>query len=139
MRSGRESGFRDRRSAGPGGGFNQQNRTSRQVDTSPRRLDHHPPSSPNHSYNNVHQIGSVGPPMGGSVSNSPSGTMALASSAYLSPPLDPSWRRTHSDSALHQATQLTQDSSLHTHGSCTSPAMSRRGILVSLEKVVDHQ
>ena len=102
-------------------------------------------SNSNHnSYGNVHQhhqqhahVTSMGNqsmvvPTGGSVNTSPTnnGSAMVANTSYLSPPLDPSWRRTHSDSALHEAT-LAQDNSSSSllHGNnCTSSAMnSRRG------------
>lgn len=129
MRAGRESGYRDRRSAGPGGGGYSTSPGSSlgSVRTSSRRAD---PPSPNHAYQ-MHPNGSGhGPPMqiagslGSANVSGGSGVGGMtANIAYLSPPLDSSWRRTHSDSALHQATIASGDAILN-----TSPNMSRRGI-----------
>lgn len=112
MRAGRESGLRDRRSAGPGGGPYSPSSSLGSVRSSSRRVEHS--SSPNHQHSyQIHPVGgnsSMVPPtqMTGSVgSNMSSGggnTGGMSTNtAYLSPPLDSSWRRTHSDSALHQA------------------------------------
>ena len=121
MRAGRESGYRDRRSAGPGGGAYSPGASLGSVRGS-RRID--PQSHQNHLYH-MHPIGNMGPPMGaGSVGSNMAGAEAAATSvAYLSPPLDSSWRRTHSDSALHQATTVSNEILL---GS-TSPGLSRKG------------
>ena len=121
MRAGREAGYRDRRSAGPGGGAYSPGaslgsvRGSHRIDVTPQ----------NHSYH-MHPAGNMGPPMGaGSVgSNMAIGSSGTTSVAYLSPPLDSSWRRTHSDSALHQA--ATASNEILLHGS-TSPGLSRKG------------
>lgn len=118
MRSGRESGYRDRRSAGPGGGgFSPGPVRSRHSSMVPQNSNHN-------SYGNIHHqqqqhthgtVSGMGNPsmvmpIGGSVSTSPtSGVTVVTNTSYLSPPLDSSWRRTHSDSALHEAT-LAQDS-----------------------------
>jgi len=51
-------------------------------------------------------------------------TSPYSSGAYLSPPPDTSWRRTNSDSALHQsAMNIGGETSLH------SPGSQRRGEL----------
>lgn len=118
MRAGRESGYRDRRSAGPGGGGYSPGSSLGSVRPS-RRSD--TPSSPNqHSYQ-MHPNGGLlqQSPMAGSLGspnvNSSSGmgnggNGGLSTNvAYLSPPLDHSWRRTHSDSALHQASMVSGD------------------------------
>ena len=126
MQAGRESGYRDRRSAGPGGGayspvssavHHSSVRHSRRSDL---------PTSPNqHSYQmqvpSTQMSGSPNP--SGSVGVN-SGNGGLTNSvAYLSPPLDPSWRRTHSDSALHQAAMVSGEGVI---GNASSN-MSRRG------------
>lgn len=135
MQAGRESGYRDRRSAGPGGGAYSPVSTVGSVRHS-RRSD--PPSSPNqhHSYQmqvpSTQMSGSVGSPnMSGNGGISSGGNGGLSNNvAYLSPPLDPSWRRTHSDSALHQAAMVSGESAIGN----TSPNLSRRGISQSLVK-----
>lgn len=121
MRAGREAGYRDRRSAGPGGGAYSPGSSLGSVRGS-RRID---PTPQNHLYH-MHPAGNMGPPM---VAGSVGSNMAVASGgatsvAYLSPPLDSSWRRTHSDSSLHQAATVSNEI-LH-HGN-TSPSLSRKG------------
>ena len=117
IRTGKEGGYRDRRSAGPGGGgYNfgsSPTRAPRSVDSG-RMMDQ---SSPNHSYN-VHQIGM-------STSSSVTGTI---SNPYLSPPTDPSWRRTNSDTALHHGSML-QGEILN---SGILPSMRHRGMLLQV-------
>ena len=133
MRAGRESGYRDRRSAGPGGGGYSPGSSLGSVRTS-RRAD---PPSPNHAYQMNPNGSGHGHPnqMAGSlgsanVSGSSGGVGAMtANIAYLSPPLDSSWRRTHSDSALHQATMASGETILIGN---TSPNMSRRGIFKAI-------
>jgi len=128
MRAGRESGYRDRRSAGPGGGGYSPGSSLGSVRPS-RRSDQ--TTSPNpHSYQmhpsgglvQAPQIsGSVGSPnLSGSTGAGSGGNNGGLSTnvAYLSPPLDPCWRR-HSDSALHQAAMVSGDTNL-----------SRRGIVI---------
>lgn len=107
MRAGRETGYRDRRSAGPGGGpyspGNSSGRSRRSESTSSQ-----------HAYQ-MHPSGSMQQQMAGSVgSNMPvaannMGGSLTTNTVYLSPPLDSSWRRTHSDSALHQAALTSND------------------------------
>ena len=48
-------------------------------------------------------------------------TSPYSSGAYLSPPPDTSWRRTNSDSALHQSAMNMGSETLH------SPGSQRRG------------
>ena len=122
MRAGRERGYRDRRSAGPGGG-GYSTETGLGSTRPSRRIEH--PSS-NHSYH-MHQIGNMGPPIiaGSMGSNMPGGSNTSTSIAYLSPPLDSSWRRTHSDSALHQAAMAMNETIFL--GS-TSPTLPKKGI-----------
>ena len=132
MRAGRESGLRDRRSAGPGGGPYSPGSSLGSVRSSSRRAEHS--SSPNHQHsyqmhpggnpiNNMvpptQMAGSVGSNMSSGVGNA--GGLS-ANTAYLSPPLDSSWRRTHSDSALHQAALTSGEAILIGN---TTPNMSR--------------
>lgn len=132
MRAGRESGYRDRRSAGPGGGGYSPGSSLGSVRPT-RRSDQTTSSNP-HSYQmhpsgglvQAPQIsGSVGSP---SISHSTgagnSGNGGLSTNvAYLSPPLDPCWRR-HSDSALHQAAMVSGEGVTGN----ASTTLSRRGI-----------
>ena len=130
MRAGRESGYRDRRSAGPGGGGYSPGSSLGSVRPS-RRSDQ--TTSPNpHSYQmhpsgglvQTPQVsGSVGSPnLSGSAGAGNGGNNGGLSTnvAYLSPPLDPCWRR-HSDSALHQAAMVSGDAGN------ASTNLSRRG------------
>ncbi|XP_046463677.1 CREB-regulated transcription coactivator 1-like isoform X12 [Daphnia pulex] len=132
MRAGRESGYRDRRSAGPGGGGYSPGSSLGSVRPS-RRSDQ--TTSPNpHSYQmhpsgglvQAPQIsGSVGSPnLSGSTGAGSGGNNGGLSTnvAYLSPPLDPCWRR-HSDSALHQAAMVSGDGVIGN----ASTNLSRRG------------
>ena len=121
MRAGREAGYHDRRSAGPGGGAYTPGASLGSVRGS-RRIDPNPQS---HSYH-MHPASNMGPPMvaGSMGSNMAAGSIGATSVAYLSPPLDSSWRRTHSDSALHQASTASNEILLH--GS-VSPNFSRKG------------
>lgn len=138
MRAGRETSFRDRRSAGacPGGGYSPGSSLSSMRPS--RRSEPQPMSSSPHSYQ-MHPISNVIPPsqIAGSlgsqneVNNGPNGASGMGNSvglstnvAYLSPPLDPSWRRTHSDSSLHQAAMGSTEILIGN----TSPSMIRRGI-----------
>lgn len=134
MRAGRESGYRDRRSAGPGGGGYSPGSSLGSVRPS-RRSDQ--TTSPNpHSYQmhpsgglvQAPQIsGSVGSPnLSGSTGAGSGGNNGGLSTnvAYLSPPLDPCWRR-HSDSALHQAAMVSGDGVIGN----ASTNLSRRGIV----------
>lgn len=136
MRAGRETGYRDRRSAGPGGGPYSPGSSLGSVRSSSRRAEpssSSSSSSPNHAFQMQpggngamilpqQMAGSVGSNVIGAGGNT-SGSLST-NTAYLSPPLDSSWRRTHSDSALHQATLTPGDTILIGN---TSPSMSRRG------------
>lgn len=137
MRAGRETNFRDRRSAGacPGGGYSPGSSLSSMRPS--RRSEQQVSSSP-HSYQ-MHQISNVNPPtqLAGSLgsANSNDGgannggagignNIGLSTNvAYLSPPLDSSWRRTHSDSSLHQAAMASAEILIANN----SPNMTRRG------------
>lgn len=129
MQAGRESGYRDRRSAGPGGGTYSPASTAGSSRHS-RRTDH--PSSPNQHHSYQMQVpptqmsGSIGSQnLTGNGGISSAGNGGLSNNvAYLSPPLDPSWRRTHSDSALHQAAMVSGEGVIGN----VSPNLSRRGI-----------
>ena len=133
MRAGRESGCRDRRPTGPGGGGYSPGSSLGSV-----RQSRHPsqPSSPHqHSYQMhpsgglvqpTQTVGSVGSPnlfnsgIGGNGGNGGLSTNV----AYLSPPLDPCFmkKRAHSDSTLHQAAMVSGEGVGN-----TSPNLSRRG------------
>lgn len=127
MQAGRESGYRDRRSAGPGGGaYSPVSNSVHHGSVRHSRRSDLPSAPSQHSYQM--QIPSTqisgSPNLSGSVGvNSGNGGL-LNSVAYLSPPLDPSWRRTHSDSALHQAAMVAGESVMGN----ASPNLSRRGI-----------
>ncbi|XP_045035246.1 CREB-regulated transcription coactivator 1 isoform X3 [Daphnia magna] len=131
MRAGRESGYRDRRSAGPGGGGYSPGSSLGSVRPT-RRSDQTTSSNP-HSYQmhpsgglvQAPQIsGSVGSPsLSHSTGAGSSGNGGLSTNvAYLSPPLDPCWRR-HSDSALHQAAMVSGEGVTGN----ASTTLSRRG------------
>ncbi len=140
MRAGRESGCRDRRPTGPGGGGYSPGSSLGSV-----RPSRHPvqPSSPHqHSYQ-MHPSGGLIQPaqVVGSVGsqnlfnnsgNSSGGNGGLPTNvAYLSPPLDPCFmkKRAHSDSTLHQAAMVSGEGVGN-----TSPNLSRRGSII-LSKV----
>lgn len=143
MRAGRESGYRDRRSAGPGGGGYSPGSSLGSVRPS-RRSDQSTSSNP-HSYQ-MHPNGGLvqTPQISESAGSSNlshnsgaggSGNGGLSTNvAYLSPPLDPCWRR-HSDSALHQAAMVSGEGVTGN----ASTNLSRRGTKQSHKMNVDFE